>query len=370
MSVSYQTYLVGGAVRDELLGLDVVDQDWVVTGATPEVLLQAGFQQVGKQFPVFLHPKSKEEYALARTEKKKGSGYTGFICDFSPLISLEEDLKRRDLTINAIAKTDNGKLIDPFHGQVDLEQKILRHVSDAFIEDPLRVIRVARFAARFSDFGFTIAPETLELMSHISQSGELDSLPQERVWRELEKALGYKNPDIFFDTLQECGAIPHILPEFEWQPIQCLLMHSDSLSVLQSPQLKWAFLCHQTAPDKLTDMQIRLTCPNQFKMYASVVSEFMHICHLPLTPVIWIEWLTKFGAVKKPQIYAEFIKILSLLTNTNSADWLALREIVTSTSIKNLIKQGLTGAELGTAIKESRLNSLATAVNPLIKNNS
>ena len=197
-TLPFTHYLVGGAVRDELLNLPIKDRDWVVTGATPDDLLSHNFQQVGKLFPVFLHPETKEEYALARTEVKKGQGYTGFICDFSPAISLEEDLARRDLTINAIAKDKDGTLIDPYQGIRDLNNRIFRHVSDAFIEDPLRVIRVARFSARFEQFGFNIASETLVLMTQISQSGELESLNQERIWRELEKSLSYPNPESFF----------------------------------------------------------------------------------------------------------------------------------------------------------------------------
>ena len=185
-----EIYLVGGAVRDALLDYPVAEYDWVVIGARPEDLLQQGYQQVGKDFPVFLHPETKDEYALARTERKRGHGYTGFAVDCNPSVSLEEDLLRRDLTINAIAQDQDGNIIDPLDGQADLDKRVLRHVSAAFVEDPLRVLRTARFAARYAHLQFTVAPETLSLMTEIVEQGELAHLPPERVWVELEKALG------------------------------------------------------------------------------------------------------------------------------------------------------------------------------------
>jgi len=202
-----EIYLVGGAVRDELLGKSVTERDFVVVGATPEMMLQKGYSQVGKDFPVFLHPHTKEEYALARTERKSGPGYTGFSVYAAPDISLQDDLQRRDLTVNAIAKTDDGTLIDPFGGQHDLEQRVLRHVSDAFVEDPLRVLRVARFAARFAVDGFKIAPETLTLMQTIAKQGELKYLTAERVWREFERSLESATPQVFIMTLARANAL-------------------------------------------------------------------------------------------------------------------------------------------------------------------
>lgn len=367
MATPYQIYLVGGAVRDELLGLKVIDRDWVVTGASPEQLLKEGFQQVGRQFPVFLHPKTKEEYALARTEKKQGSGYTGFICDFSPDISLEEDLKRRDLTINAIAKADNGNLIDPFGGQTDLQNKVFRHVSDAFTEDPLRVIRVARFMARFKELGFTVAPETLTLMRHISQTGELDSLSQERIWKELEKALSYSSPTMFFQILEECDAMQHVLPDLAWTEVKSLLSQSAAFSSLEEPILRWAYLCHQTSPEILALLQMRLTCPNQFKLYANLVSEFLHNTHLPLSVSDWHLWLNKLGAIKKPDIYKDMTTILSLLTQTNTSDWGQLSDAVNSVDISLLVKQGFQGAALGQAIQNEREANLASLNNALVR---
>jgi len=207
--------LVGGAVRDTLLGIEPKERDWVVVGATPEQLKAQGYKQVGKDFPVFLHPKTHEEYALARTERKTAPGYHGFSMHAAPDVTLEEDLLRRDLTINAIAQTASGQLIDPFNGQQDLADKLLRHVSPAFSEDPVRILRVARFAARFAHLGFTIAPETNELMRDMVNAGEVDALVAERVWTETERALGEKNPARFFEVLRDCGALEKLFPEIE-----------------------------------------------------------------------------------------------------------------------------------------------------------
>ncbi|VTR54754.1 Multifunctional CCA protein [Serratia fonticola] len=210
-----KTYLVGGAVRDTLLNLPVVDHDWVVVGATPADLLALGYQQVGKDFPVFLNPQTHEEYALARTERKSGQGYTGFTCYAAPDVTLEEDLLRRDLTINAMARGDDGVLVDPYNGKADLDARLLRHVSDAFGEDPLRVLRVARFAARFASLGFTVAPETSALMQQMAESGELASLTAERVWKETEKALQSQSPQVYFQVLRDCGALKVLFPEID-----------------------------------------------------------------------------------------------------------------------------------------------------------
>jgi len=208
-------YLVGGAVRDALLGRPVIEHDYVVVGATPDELLARGFRPVGKDFPVFLHPRSGDQYALARTERKTGVGYYGFATRFSPDVTLEEDLARRDLTINAMARTDDGEIIDPYGGRRDLDARILRHVSPAFVEDPLRVLRVARFAARFAPLGFSIAPETLELMRELVRSGEMQALVAERVWVETERALGESQPAVYFQVLRDCGALAALFPELD-----------------------------------------------------------------------------------------------------------------------------------------------------------
>ncbi|KAF7276680.1 hypothetical protein GWI33_009926, partial [Rhynchophorus ferrugineus] len=208
-----QIYLVGGAVRDHLLQYPTTEQDYVVVGATPEQLIQRGFQPVGKDFPVFLHPETKDEYALARTERKNGHGYQGFDFFTSPEITLEQDLYRRDLTINAMAMNDDGQIFDPYGGQHDLNNRILRHVSPAFIEDPLRVLRVARFAARYHGYGFKIANATLQLMQEISQSGELQHLSAERIWKETVRALAEQHAEVYFQVLKDCGALKALFPE-------------------------------------------------------------------------------------------------------------------------------------------------------------
>ncbi|PAS40365.1 multifunctional CCA tRNA nucleotidyl transferase/2'3'-cyclic phosphodiesterase/2'nucleotidase/phosphatase [Vibrio cholerae] len=210
-----QIYLVGGAVRDQLLQLPVYDRDWVVVGSSPQAMLAAGFQSVGKDFPVFLHPNSKEEHALARTERKTGVGYTGFACHYAPDVTLEDDLLRRDLTINAMAQDGSGQLIDPYGGQRDLAAKVLRHVSPAFVEDPLRVLRVARFAAKLHHLGFIVAEETMQLMAKIAQSGELQHLTAERVWQEWHKSLSTHHPEVFLQVLRDCDALAVVLPEID-----------------------------------------------------------------------------------------------------------------------------------------------------------
>ena len=208
-----QVYEVGGAVRDALLGLPVHDRDWVVVGATPQALVDAGYLPVGKDFPVFLHPQTREEYALARTERKTAPGYRGFTVHADPGVTLEEDLARRDLTINAIARHADGTLVDPFGGQQDLQARVLRHVTDAFREDPVRILRLARFAARFPDF--TVAPETMALMRGMVQAGEVDALVAERVWQELARGLMARQPSRMFEVLRECGALVRLLPEVD-----------------------------------------------------------------------------------------------------------------------------------------------------------
>lgn len=208
-------YRVGGAVRDQLLNLPFTEIDWVVEGATPEEMLQLGYQQVGRDFPVFLHPKTKQEYALARTERKSGKGYTGFVVHAAPDVTLEQDLLRRDLTINAMAMDYDNSVIDPYGGQRDLADRVLRHVSPAFAEDPLRVLRVARFAARFAPLGFTVAPETLALMRELVDAGEMQHLVAERVWQEMQKALQSAAPQVFVQVLRDCGALAVLLPELD-----------------------------------------------------------------------------------------------------------------------------------------------------------
>jgi tRNA nucleotidyltransferase (CCA-adding enzyme) len=308
-----KTYLVGGAVRDALLNLPVKDRDWVVVGATPDALQAQGFQQVGRDFPVFLHPDSREEYALARTERKSGNGYTGFVTWSAPDVTLEQDLQRRDLTINAIAQADNGDLIDPFQGQRDLQARLLRHVSDAFNEDPLRVLRVARFAARFAHLNFRIADETQALMRQMAASGELGHLTAERVWKETEKALTSRNPQVYFQTLRDCGALAVLFPELDrlfgipapakWHPeidtgVHTLMTLTLAASLSDEVEVRFATLFHDvgkalTPPEKwpshhghgaagvplVEALCQRLRVPNAIRDLALLVTEFHDIVH-------------------------------------------------------------------------------------------
>ncbi|MEZ3500750.1 multifunctional CCA addition/repair protein [Pantoea sp. KPR_PJ] len=308
-----KTYLVGGAVRDAQLKLPVKDRDWVVVGATPDAMLAQGFQQVGRDFPVFLHPKSREEYALARTERKNGQGYTGFVTWSAPDVTLEQDLQRRDLTINAIAQAENGELIDPFHGQRDLQARLLRHVSAAFNEDPLRVLRVARFAARFAHLNFRIADETQTLMSQMAASGELSHLTAERVWKETEKALTTRNPQVYFQVLRDCGALKVLFPEIDrlfgipapakWHPeidtgVHTLMTLTLAASLSEEVDVRFATLFHDvgkalTPPEKwpshhghgaagvpLVDALCqRLRVPNTLRDLALIVTEFHDVVH-------------------------------------------------------------------------------------------
>lgn len=252
-------YLVGGAVRDSLLNLPIKDKDYMVVGATPEQMQQLGYRQVGKDFPVFLHPKTQQEYALARTERKVGLGYGGFSCYASPDVTLEQDLLRRDLTINAIAQDEEGNLYDPYNGVADIQARQLRHVSTAFAEDPLRVLRVARFAARFHSLGFKIATETMSLMQHMSQTEELTALTPERVWQEVDKSLGGPNPEIFFQVLRQCGALKILFPEIDalfgipqpekWHPeidtgLHTLMVLTQATLLTQDKAVRFAALVH------------------------------------------------------------------------------------------------------------------------------
>lgn len=305
MAKSAQTYLVGGAVRDRLLGLEVYDRDWVVVGSTPEQMVKSGYQAVGKDFPVFIDKASGEEYALARTERKTAKGYKGFQFNASPEITLEEDLQRRDLTINAMAEDQDGKLIDPHNGQQDLENRILRHVSDAFAEDPVRVLRIARFAARFN---FSIAPETNQLMVKMVNNGEIDALVAERVWAELSKALDTESPQIFFSVLRTCGALARILPEIDnlfgipqtakYHPeidtgIHTLMVVEQAAKLSKDPLVRFASLVHDlgkanTEKDLLPSHKghearglplikqlcERLRVPKKYQSLALAVSEF------------------------------------------------------------------------------------------------
>ena len=346
-----KVYLVGGAVRDQLLGLPVKDRDWIVVGAAPATLLSLGYQQVGKDFPVFLNPKTKEEYALARTERKSSAGYTGFICDFSPTITLEQDLIRRDLTINAMAQSEDGEIIDPYGGKQDLENRILRHISPAFSEDPLRVLRVARFAARYHSLGFKIASETLALMVELAQSEELQHLTAERVWLETEKALNEKNPEIYFETLHKTGALRVLFPEIDAlygvpNPVKhhpevdsfihtmLVLKQAVNLTennpILNKSAVRFAAICHDLGK-ALTPQNIlphhygheqagikptrslckRLKVPSYFQELAELTCEFHTHIHkaFELRAETVITLFNRFDVWRKPQRFQEFLQV-------------------------------------------------------------
>ncbi len=268
-------YLVGGAVRDALLGREIKEKDWVVVGATPAQMIKLGYRQVGKDFPVFLHPKTNEEYALARTERKIGRGYTGFEFDASPHVALEEDLIRRDLTINAIAQNqETQEIIDPFSGQQDLKNKILRHVSEAFVEDPVRILRVARLAARFAELNFKVAPETNQLMQQMVHSGEVDALVAERVWKELERALTEKNPEAFFYTLENCGALSVLFPGINVSDdgMQAL---RRAVKLTTDPQVRFAALLYNLDEFEIKKITERYRVPSDYKELALLVSKYL-----------------------------------------------------------------------------------------------
>jgi tRNA nucleotidyltransferase (CCA-adding enzyme) len=265
-----RTYVVGGAVRDALLGLPVRDRDWVVIGATPDDMLAAGFRPVGKDFPVFLHPDTNEEYALARTERKTGRGYKGFTFHTSTDVTLEEDLARRDLTINAMARDADGDIVDPFGGRADLAARTLRHVSPAFAEDPLRILRVARFAARFHEFH--VAPETMALMRSIVEAGEIEHLVAERVWQELARGLTETHPRRMLDVLHACGALSRLLPELAPPPEAALTALECAAARDAGLEVRWSCLLHRLEADTVRAASERLKAPNDARDLAVMLA--------------------------------------------------------------------------------------------------
>lgn len=338
-----KTYLVGGAVRDELLGYPFKEKDWVVVGATIDDMITAGYQQVGKDFPVFLHPKTKEEHALARTERKTAAGYKGFEVHASPEVTLEEDLIRRDLTINAIAKDETGKFIDPYDGITDIDNKILRHVSDAFAEDPVRILRIARFMARYAHLGFSVASDTMVLMQNMVAAGEVDALVPERVWQEMEKALSERTPMSFIETLRECGALKRILPELDclWgvpQPeehhpeidtgIHTMMVLEQACKLSDDSQVRFAALVHDLGKgatpkdewprhinheargaDIVKIVCQRLRIPNDYRDLAERTARFHLHYHraLELKPATVVKTLEQLDAFRKPERFEKFL---------------------------------------------------------------
>ncbi len=400
-----KAYLVGGAVRDRLLGLPVKERDWVVVGETPESMERRGFKRVGKDFPVFLHPKTHEEYALARTERKVALGHRGFVVHADPSVTLEEDLQRRDLTINAMAMDTEGHLIDPYGGLKDLQQRILRHVSPSFAEDPLRILRVARFAAKLAHLGFTVAPETLSLMGQMVEAGEVDALTPERVWQELIKALAEYTPTAFFEVLRECGANARLFPEIErlfgvpqpakWHPeidtgVHTLMALAQAAKLTPDPLVRFAVLTHDlgkglTPPEEwphhrgheicglipLAELCLRLKAPRAYHRLAEKVMRYHGCCHRvdALCPSTIVEILYALDALRDETSFEQFLLVSMAdargrkgLENQPypQADWWrALRRAAMAVKVAPLLAKGLSGQALGEALRQARIQAVA-----------
>lgn len=405
-----QVYLVGGAVRDALLGIEVYDRDWVVVGTTPEQMLEQGFEQVGKDFPVFLHPKTHEEYALARTERKQGSGYHGFDIFADPSVSLEEDLIRRDLTINAMARSEDGVIIDPYGGQKDLQNRILRHVSPAFSEDPLRVLRVARFAAKLAPFDFELAPETRELMSEIVVSGELAELTPERVWQEVVKVLNSPQPSRFFEALDQVDAMPVLFPELDAlheveQPaehhpegdvwIHTMLVLEAACKLSDDLAVRFAALVHDlgkgVTPKELwpkhhgheaTGLPLvkalchRYRVPKKIEQFALKVTEYHGLIHKGLErdgtphlkPKTYHKVLQNCGAYKDMESFENILTTCMAdargrtgyeeVTYSQKAFWLSLLQAASQVDNQAIIAKGYQGKEIAEQIEKTRINNI------------
>jgi tRNA nucleotidyltransferase (CCA-adding enzyme) len=401
-----QIYLVGGAVRDELLGLPARERDWVVVGARPEELLAQGFKPVGKDFPVFLHPQTGEEYALARTERKTGPGYRGFETLFSPDVTLEQDLERRDLTINAIAQDpDSGALIDPFGGQRDLRDRSLRHVSPAFVEDPVRILRVARFAARFAPLGFTVAAETVQVMREIAARGELDALVSERVWQETQRALELPAPARFFEVLRAADALPKIFPELHalfgvpqperWHPeidsgVHTLMVLEQAAKLSDDPVVRFAALTHDlgkgtTPPDEwprhiaheqrgvalVEAVCDRLRIPNSYRELAVLVSRYHLEAHRveELRTGTLLDLLEHTDAFRRPARFEQFVLACEAdargrkgLENRDypQAEYLRrARAAAAGVTLEPAERDGLNGQQIAQKVRRARLAALA-----------
>ena len=398
-------YLVGGAVRDKLLNYPSDENDWVVVGSSPEQMVELGYQPVGQDFPVFIKPQTGEEYALARTERKSGHGYQGFTFHTAANISLEEDLIRRDLTINAMAEDENGGIFDPYGGQQDLQAKVLRHVSVAFTEDPLRVLRVARFAARYHHLGFTIAPETLALMASIVSSNELSHLVAERMWKETERALCERSPDIYIQVLRDCGALQILLPEVEklfgipqradYHPevdtgIHTLMSLQQAAKLSDSPGVRFSVLVHDLGkgitPDHVLpshkghearglplvkDVCDRFRVPNEHRQLAMAVTEFHLLCHkaFELRPETILKLLKGLGALKPENRLEEFLLCCEADARGRtgfedrdypSSEYLRqARQVAMATNITDLVETGISGAEIGVQLSLRQTAGLA-----------
>ena len=362
------TYRVGGAVRDTLLGYPHHETDWVVVGSTPEEMIKNGYTQVGRDFPVFLHPESKEEYALARTERKSGPGYRGFVVHADPSVTLEEDLARRDLTINAMAMDESGSIIDPYGGQVDLEIKMLRHVSPHFVEDPLRVLRVARFAARYHHLGFTVAEETIALMAEIVDADELPHLSPERIWVETEKSLCEQHPEVYWQVLADCGALRALLPELAVsQGISAL---SRAAPHTDRSDCRWAALLADLPVARAEHTSERFKAPNTYSMLAARVCDGRGKVKTALTNASeCMAVLKALDALRREEPFEGFCETLVALEQSSvdakgTIDLLrSARNTAQQVKAADFADQGLTGPELGAAIQAAQIERIARLLN-------
>jgi tRNA nucleotidyltransferase (CCA-adding enzyme) len=365
-----QVYLVGGAVRDRLLNLPVRERDWVVVGARPEDLLAQGFIAVGREFPVFLHPQTHEEYALARLERKTAPGYRGFITEFSPDVSLQEDLARRDLTINAMAQDAEGTIIDPYQGRADLQAQRLRHVSPAFVEDPVRILRVARFAARFATLGFSVAPETLILMRSMVAAGEVQALVAERIWQETDRALITARPDVYFQVLQDCDALSVIFPEVKALHDGSKKLYQDTLRALRtaaglnySAAIRFAVLTrHFAQGDAIEQMTARLKVPNEYRDLAVLTLEHHGTISeaLNLDPATILKLLERCDAFRRKERFENLLRICGVyLRKQNALVYLRAALIAAAeVALSEPERQGLQGEAIRLALHNKRLNRL------------
>ncbi|OGT59440.1 MAG: hypothetical protein A3F43_00695 [Gammaproteobacteria bacterium RIFCSPHIGHO2_12_FULL_42_10] len=361
-----KVYLVGGAVRDKLLGLPVRERDWVVVGATEKEMKKQGYHRVGKEFPVFLHPRTKEEYALARMERKVKPGYQGFTFDISPIVTLADDLIRRDLTINAMAETSEGELIDPYHGRADLEAKILRHTSPAFGEDPVRILRVARFLARYAHLGFHIAPETVTLMQEMVKKGEVDALVPERVWKEFERALKEKNPENFFMVLEECHALPRLFPFIDTKGPGITALKAATL-ITKKSLIRFATLLHNVESPKETIpmLCLRYRTPRIYRELALLTAlhhkTALNIKSLDATALL--RFYTAIDIFRREERFRDFISATDAIANAYelnfNASWiLECAKVIKSIDAKTLIAQGVSGNQVYARLQEERHNKL------------
>ncbi len=359
-------YLVGGAVRDQLLNYPFEERDWVVVGASPKQMVKQGFKPVGKDFPVFLHPETNEEYALARTERKTAPGYKGFIFHTDPSVTLEEDLKRRDLTINAIAQDSKGCLIDPYGGQHDIQEKILRHVSSAFLEDPVRILRVSRFTSRYHHLGFKIAKETIELMRTMVKQRETQHLVAERVWQETYKALTEKSPAQFLTSLKDCKALNDIFPELTEPLFSKSLINLQNMALqTENPEMRFAALCYSLEATTIEKLCKRLSTPNHFRELAVLIRQ--HALNMQLTHQLSAISITKLlqdiDANRKTERFQKALNGINWVLNGSKPSnfivfWQTALHYFQQVDPQKLIAKGYTKAALGEAIAQERLQQI------------